>query len=346
MIPKRREFLKTTLLGGGAASFLVGCSDSEPTATSGEGTPEPSLADRFPISLAQWSLHRALRAGELDNLDFPKFTQETFGIEAVEWVNSFFHVEHPTYGIQPKGQKYLTDMKTRADDSGVVSVLVMCDRVGTLGNPDQLKRTAAIEGHHAWLDAAKFLGCHSIRVNAGSDPALSPEQQADLCTDGLRRLSEHASTLDLNVIVENHGGLSSNGSWLARVIEGVGLENCGTLPDFGNFYVAKNRGKPEQYAKQKAPYEGDPAYTEDETGLGYDRYTGVRELMPFAKGVSAKAHDFDAEGNEVNTDFGRMFDIVEASGYEGYVGIEYEGKTIGEVEGIKKTKALLERVFG
>lgn len=334
----RRHFL-TTSAALSTGAFLTSCGEKE---TRDETADEPESP--FEISLAQWSLHRMLRAGELDNLDYPKFTKNTFGIDAIEWVNQFFYVEDENLGYQPKNQAYLADMKKSCDDNGVESVLIMCDRVGNLGDPSNVKRTAAIEGHYAWLDAAKLLGCHSIRVNAASDPTLSPEKQADLCVDGLRRLSEHAKPMGLNVIVENHGGLSSNGAWLARVLKSVDLDNCGSLPDFGNFYVAKNRN-PEQYAKQKALYEGDPAYTEDETGLGYDRYKGVEELMPFAKGVSAKAHAFDKNGNEIHTDYVKMFEIVQASGYQGHVGIEYEGKELGEVEGIRKTKALLERTF-
>jgi hypothetical protein len=145
--------------------------------------------------------------------------------------------------------------------------------------------------------------------------------------------------------VENHGGLSSNGAWLAQVLQSVNLDNCGALPDYGNFYVVKNRGNEEQYNKQKALYEGDPSLSEDEMGLAYDRYQGVRDLMPYAKGVSAKAHDFDESGNEIHTDFGKMMDIIVDSGYKGYLGVEYEGKNLGEVEGILKTKALLEKTI-
>ena len=336
----RRRFLtsSTALAAGG---FFSACSESptgEKPATGDKGSP-------FQISLAQWSLHKALKAGELDNLDYAKFTKENFGINALEWVNQFFYVEDAKRGYQPKDQAYLNEMKKRCDDLGMTSVLIMCDRVGNLGNPDTAKRTDAIEGHYAWLDAAKFFGCHSIRVNAASDPSLSPEKQADLCTDGLRRLSEHATTMNLGVIVENHGGLSSNGAWLANVIKNVGLANCGTLPDFGNFYVARKRGTAEQFEKEKALYAGDTAYTEDEAGLAYDRYQGVTDLMPYAKGVSAKAHDFDAAGNETHTDFRNMMQIVKDAGYTGHIGIEFEGDSFGEVEGIKKTKALLERVF-
>jgi sugar phosphate isomerase/epimerase len=168
-----------------------------------------------------------------------------------------------------------------------------------------------VENHYKWVEAARFLGCHSIRVNAQSSGPY--EEQLKLAADGLRRLSEFGAMHELNVIVENHGGLSSNGKWLASVIQRVDLQNCGTLPDFGNF--------------------GD-----------YDRYQGVKELMPFAKGVSAKSHDFDAEGNETRTDYAKMMQIVLDADYHGYVGIEYEGSKLGEMEGIAATKKLLERV--
>lgn len=340
----RRRFLATSaaaLAASTQGTLFTACSQQPEESASAAGGNEPL----FQISLAQWSLHKALKAGELDNLDWPKFTKETFGIGAVEWVNQFFYVEHETLGYQPKDQAYLAEMKKRVDDLGMRSLLIMCDRVGNLGHPDAAKRTAAVEGHYAWLEAAKFLGCHSLRVNAASDASLNPEKQADLCTEGLRRLSEKAATYGLNVIVENHGGLSSNGAWLAQVIKNVGLDNCGTLPDFGNFYIARNRGNAEQWEKEKALYAGDPAYAEDKKGLYYDRYLGMKDLMPYAKGVSAKAHDFDEQGNEIHTDFAKVMGIVKDAGYRGFVGIEYEGSELGEVEGIKKTKALLDRVF-
>jgi len=337
----RRRFLtsSTAALSGGA--LLGACSD--PSSSESEETDDEGPS--YGISLAQWSMHRALRGGDLDNLDWPRFTRDTFGIEALEWVNQFFFEEHETLGYQPKGEDYLKEMKQRCDDAGMTSLLIMCDRVGRLGDPDAAKRTAAVEGHYAWLDAASLLGCHSIRVNAASDPKLTPEEQADLCVDGLRRLCEQALTRDLNVIVENHGGYSSSGAWLARVLRSVGMENCGALPDFGNFYVVRKRGDAEQYEAQKSPYEGDDSFQEDEFGLYYDRYQGMRELMPFAKGVSAKAHDFDEQGNEIHSDFFKMMEIIAASGFEGYLGIEYEGSGLGEVEGILMTKALLERAI-
>ena len=204
----------------------------------------------------------------------------------------------------------------RADGEGVRSVLIMCDAEGALGAADGEERTGAVENHKKWVDAAAFLGCHSVRVNAASEGTR--EEQQRLAADGLRQLAEYADSTDMNVLVENHGGLSSDGSWLAGVMQLVDHQRVGTLPDFGNFRVSAD--------------------------VEYDRYVGVEELMPYAKAVSAKSHDFDAEGNERSTDFGRMMRIVLDAGYRGYVGIEYEGSNLAEPEGILATKRLLERV--
>jgi sugar phosphate isomerase/epimerase len=274
------------------------------------GAREP--AKDFKISLAEWSLHRALfgRAGtKMDNLDFPRAAREDYGIEAVEYVNQFFK-------DKATDEKYLAELKKRCGDLGVRSLLIMCDGEGALGDADEAKRMQAVENHHRWVDAAKFLGCHSIRVNAQSSGSY--DEQMNRAADGLARLTEYGAKHEINVIVENHGGLSSNGAWLAGVIKKVNHPRCGTLPDFGNFRVSQN----------------------DE----YDRYKGIAELMPFAKGVSAKSHDFDDAGNETHTDYFKMMKLVLDAGYSGYVGIEYEGSKLSEPEGIRATKRLLERV--
>ena len=277
----------------------------------------------FKISLAQWSLHRSLYSGELNHLDFAKISKENFGIDAIEYVNSFFFEK-------AEDKSYLREMKNRADDYGVKSLLIMCDNEGSLGDPDNQKRQKAVENHYKWHEAAKYLGCHSIRVNAYLTESLhglevgdytktgSYENQVSLAADGLRKLTEFGANLGINTIVENHGGLSSDGAWLASVMKAVDHPMCGTLPDFGNFRIEGDRW--------------------------YDRYKGVKELMPFAKAVSAKSHDFDSNGNETQTDFFRMMDIVIDAGYSGYVGIEYEGSGMDEMSGIKATKDLLERV--
>lgn len=263
----------------------------------------------FEISLAQWSLHKAFFDKKADPMDFAKIAKEEFGIGAVEYVNQF-------YKGKAEDQAFLADLKKRAEDNGVKSLLIMCDGEGALGDADDAKRQKAVENHYKWVAAAKYLGCHSIRVNAQSGGSY--DEQLARAADGLRRLTEFAATHDINVIVENHGGLSSNGAWLAAVMKKVDHPRCGTLPDFGNFRVSK-----------------------DEM---YDRYKGVEELMPFAKAVSAKSHDFDDAGNEIHTDYRKMMKIVSSFGYKGYVGIEYEGSKLSEADGIKATKKLLESV--
>ncbi len=293
----RRRFLKQS---AGLAAGL-GVAGWAASATAEEKQP------LFKISLAQWSLHRAFfskKADKLDPIDFPRIAKEEYGIEAVEYVNQF-------YKGKATDEKYLADLKKRAGDSGVKSVLIMCDGEGNLGDPDEAKRKQAVLNHHKWVDAAKFLGCHSIRVNAHS--AGTPEEQMERVADGLGRLTEYGAKNGINVIVENHGGLSSNGEWLVGVMKKVNNPHCGTLPDFGNF------GK-------------------------YDRYKGVAEMMPYAKGVSAKSHDFDDMGNETHTDYLRMLKIVLDAGYHGYLGIEYEGSKLSEPDGIRATKKLLEKV--
>jgi sugar phosphate isomerase/epimerase len=298
----RRAFVRSTLLAASTAS-LVGC------ATSGGSSAKKPL---FGISLAEWSLHRTIRnEKKLTNLDFPVVARRDFGIDAIEYVNQFFM-------DKAKDTAYLRDLKERCEDQGVRSLLIMCDREGNLGDADSAKRTRAVENHYKWAEAAKLLGGHSIRVNAATGNVGDYNEQMDRAADGLRRLSEFCGTLGLNCIVENHGGLSSNGAWLAGVMRKVNLPNCGTLPDFGNFDLGG--------------------------GEAYDRYKGVTEMMPFAKAVSAKAHDFDEQGNCVETDYRRMIRIVLDAGYHGYLGIEYEGSKLSEYDGILATKRLLERV--
>lgn len=294
----RRDFISTASVGLGAvlaiprAGLLAQAEKAKP----------------FKISLAQWSLHKTLQQKKLDNLDFAKVTKEKYGIEAVEYVNQFFK-------DKAKDAAYLAEMKKRTNDLGVTNVLIMVDDEGALGDKDEQKRTKAVENHYKWVDAAKYLGCHSIRVNAKTVKGNAPEEFEEgkkLASDGLRRLSEYAKPLNMNVIVENHGELSSNGKWLSETIRMTGMSNCGTLPDFGNFY-------------------------------DYDRYQGVTEMMPLAKAVSAKSYDFDAEGNETKIDFMKMMKIVLDANYRSWVGIEYEGSKLSEDEGILATKKLLEK---
>jgi sugar phosphate isomerase/epimerase len=274
---------------------------------------------KYEISLAQWSLNRQFfgRGGaeKLDPMDFAKIAKNQCGINAIEYVNQFYQA-----AIKQPGS--LAELKKRAEGEGVKSVLIMCDGEGNLGDPDTNKRITAVRNHIKWLEWATELGCHSIRVNAASSGSY--EEQQKLAADGLRRLSEIGDTFGQNVIVENHGGWSSHGRWLADVMKMVDHPRCGTLPDFGNFAI------------QRGGRQGGMS-------LEYDKYLGLYELMPYAKGVSAKSYAFDENGNESSMDFAKLIKIALDSGFKGYVGIEFEGQ--GEsFDGIAKTKALLEKI--
>ena len=296
----RRNFIKTSV-----------------AATAGTMLVSPVIArigvkeSPFKISLAEWSLHKTLFAKEMTNLQFPVVTRE-LGIDAVEYVNQFFK-------DKAKDESYLKELNKIAKNEGITNVLIMCDGEGMVGAPDKSERIKTVENHKKWIDAAAFLGCHSIRVNAGSQGSYDEQQK--LAADGLHMLCEYGETKKINVLVENHGGLSSNGEWLVGVMKLVDHERVGTLPDFGNFTI--NR----------------------ETGEEFDRYKGVELLMPYSKGVSGKSYAFDAQGNESKMDFYRLMKIVKDSGYQGYVDVEYEGSELSEKDGIVATKKLLEKVF-
>ena len=304
---------RDALLMGGAliSTALAGCADAQsPSPASAPGQKD----ELFKISLAQWSLHRALFAdrndpNHLPPLMFPLKARRDFDIGAVEYVNTF-------YDGKARDESFLSQLKSIADSEGVKSQLIMCDGEGQLGDPDAAARTEAIENHHKWADMAAYLGCKSIRVNAYSDGSF--EDQQKYAADGLTRLAEYTRQYNISVIVENHGGWSSHGAWLAGLMRLADHEFVGTLPDFGNFSY------------------GD--------GASYDPYLGVEELMPYAHGVSAKSFGFNDNGDESRFDYQRLLKIVLDSGFRGYIGVEYEGSDLSETEGILKTKALLERL--
>lgn len=316
----RRSFLKSTA----ALSALAVSLQSVGGAEKAKG----GVKEKFKIGLAQWSLNKGFlkRAGAqpLDNLDFAKIARSV-GIDGIEYVNQMFK-------DKAGDQAYLGEMKKRAAGEGVKSLLIMVDGEGQLGAPKDDARAKTVENHLKWLDAAKFLGCHSIRVNAASDPKLSWDEQAKLAADGLHKLCVEGDKRGLWVVVENHGGLSSNGQWLTQVMKLADHARVGILPDFGNFYTDRRKGEL------------------------YNPYKGLREFMPWVKeSVSAKAWDWDTgagkfytesrvEGQEMTLDYERLMKIVAAAGYSGYVSIEYEGHKHAELDGVKRTKQALEEI--
>ena len=335
----RLRLLKTFMLAV-ATAFLLSCTSgsqsSEKASAEEAALPETATAPDFRISLAQWSLHNSffgppikdwawfgkmlnespdsLLRGELNPDDFPAIAAG-YGVNVIELVNTF-------YFSKANDKAYWTAFKAKCDEAGVTVGLIMCDALGNIGDADADARTKAVENHYAWVDIAQFLGAQTIRVNAAGQGTA--EEVAANAVEGLKKLGEYGASKGINIVVENHGGYSSNGTWLAGVMKEVDMDNVGTLPDFGNFCI---KGGPD-------------GCVED-----YDRYQGIADLMPYAKGVSAKSHNFDENGNEVDSDYLRIMKIVKESGFKGNVGIEYEGTQLSEDEGIKATKALLEKVF-
>jgi len=304
----RRRFLQL--------SGLVIASVGIPGVLSASDTTKTNSDLFFDLSLAQWSLHRTLSRGELDHLEFAATAKKEFGITAVEYVNQFF-------SDKAQDTDYLDEMNSRCTDLEVEQLLIMIDGEGDLAITDEKKRLEAVENHYKWIEAAEYLGCHSIRVNVFGDG--DQEEQKMAAVNSLGRLAEFARNYDINIIVENHGGYSSDGQWLTGVMEQVGMDNCGTLPDFGNFCIKREDG---------ARWDG--ACVEE-----YDRYRGVKEMMPYAKGISAKSYAFNDSGVETTIDYRKMLQIINNTGYKGYIGIEYEGDELNEYQGIRATKRLL-----
>jgi len=313
----RRTFLKKSAWAATALSTasIAACVSTNSTVTSQPTTQE------LKISLAQWSLNRAFFAGQLDATEFANIAVKDYGITAIEYVNGF-------YTEQGKVEKFWQQMRERADKVGAKSLLIMVDEEGDLGNPDTAARKIAVENHYKWVNAAKILGCHSIRVNAFGE-GEKPIVRAAL-VDGMGQLANYAAKENINILIENHGLYSSDGQWIAGILKEVNQANFGTLPDFGNWCLNAKWGSTQNNKCKEV----------------YNRYQGVKDFLPYAKGVSAKSYDFDATGKETIIDYYKMLQIVKKAGYKGYVGIEYEGERLSEPDGIRATKALLEKAWG
>ncbi len=303
-----------------ALTFFVGCKENKANSDRAEVIAE-AKDPFFKLSLAQWSLHRAIGNNELDPLDFAEKAKD-MGFAGIEYVSGLYTKKLETMGMEA----LLDSLKSKSETHGVENVLIMIDGEGNLAASTEKERNQAVEKHKKWVDAAQFLGCHSIRVNLfGSN---NEEEWLTNATLGLKQLAEYGQSKNINIIVENHGGLSSNASLLARVMENIDMDNCGTLPDFGNFCVKRESGG-----------NWDGKCVEE-----YDKYKGVEEMMPYAKGVSAKSYDFDAQGNETTLDYPRFLKIVKDAGYTGFVGVEFEGSNVSEEKGIELTRDLLLKI--
>ncbi|MEM8845848.1 MAG: sugar phosphate isomerase/epimerase family protein [Bacteroidota bacterium] len=326
---KRRNFIQGSLQAGVAFSILgvYSCKSEKKKEEVAETTEENNPMPVLKLSLAQWSIHRMIKEEGLDPYRFAEKAKE-WGFGGLEYVNQLYENEPNTKGFTEEGMRHFVQRsKEESEKHGLENLIIMIDHEGELSAADETERKEAVKNHHKWVDAAAELGCHSVRVNLMG--SKEEEEWTAASIDGLTQLSTYAKEKNINVIVENHGGFSSDAGMLVEVIKQVGMSNCGTLPDFGNFCVKREDGS----------YFSSPCIEE------YDRYKGIQELMPYAKAVSAKSHDFDEEGNEIHTDYTQMLEIVTAAGYSGYVGVEYEGNELGEEAGILATKQLIEKVM-
>lgn len=302
---------------------LFSCNNLKKDKPSEEITAKKDDVPFFKLSLAQWSLHKEILEGKLSPLDFAQKANE-LGFEGVEYVSQLYTKELEKNADQKVAMDtLLTILKEKSIKYNVQNLLIMVDNEGDLASTEESLRNEAVENHKKWVDAAQFLGCHSIRVNLfGTN---EPEIWKKTATDGLSKLATYAKEKNVNVIVENHGYLSSNAALLVEVIHAVNASNCGVLPDFGNFCLKREGGEL-----------WEAACIEE-----YDRYKGVEELMPVAKAVSAKSYDFDENGNETTIDYQKIIQIVKDANYKGFIGVEYEGSRLSEIEGIIATKNLL-----
>lgn len=308
----RRTFIKQTLLGAGAV--MLAPSFKFPAEAEGP----------IKLSIAEWSFHRALEAGTLDHLDFPAKAVNEFGISAVEYVNGFFGGKKMDFKTAAKDKEYLSQLLKRSKDAGVFNHLLMVDDEGPLSSVKNEERTEAVENHKKWIEAAAFLGCLTVRVNLHGEG--DPDLRKKASVESLGALGEFAAPMKVNVVVENHGSVTSNAEWLCDVMKKVNMKNVGTLPDFGNFCITHPWGTIQDGCKEM-----------------YDPYKGVQLLLKYAKGVSAKTYDFDANGEQPLLDYKRLIGIVKASGFKGYMGLEFEGNNTPEDEGLRKTQALVKK---
>jgi len=308
----RRTFIKQSFIGAGTIILA------------------PSLniivkpVSDLTISLAEWSFHRALEKGELDHLDFPAKAKEEFDISVVEYVNGFFGGRKMNFKEAGKNTAYINELLIRSKDAGVVNHLIMVDDEGPLSSINEKERLIAVDDHKKWIDAARILGCSTVRVNLHGEGDTDLRKSASI--NSLIRLGDFAKTMNINIVVENHGSITSNGAWMADVMKKVSLVNVGTLPDFGNFCLSDPWGTIQNGCADM-----------------YDPYLGLTEMLPYAKGVSAKTYDFDEGGEQTLLDYKKLIGIVKASQFKGYIGIEYEGNKQSEEEGVRLTKALLQR---
>ena len=254
------------------------------------------------LSLAGWSLHKLFRASERPLLlvDFPRFTKDTFGLDAVELNSPFFESREP---------RYLRMLRDAAKRAGVALLNVAVDESGDLASEIESIRLDGINNYARWIPVARDLGCSAIRANSGGRTVTDRQVAIENCIESFHRLIDEGEKYGIAVLMENHGGISAEADTVVRIMTELGKthapESFGTLADFGNW--------PE----------------------GADRYASLAKIMPWAKAVHAKVRDIDEQLNHPAFDHARCIAIAQEFGYDGYLGIEFEGAG-DAVEGVRR----------
>ncbi|MGC1515933.1 MAG: sugar phosphate isomerase/epimerase family protein [Maribacter sp.] len=320
---KRRKFIYKTSTVGLGISILgtYACKETKKETVEGPQTSTvKEMNPFFELSLAQWSMHKMILEEGVDPYSFAE-KAKNWGFKGLEYVSQLYNPELSSANYSAEAMaNFVVKSNSEAEKHGMKNVLIMIDGQGNLAVNDESERNETVEKHKKWVDVAAAMGCHSIRVNLNG--SNDPEEWKANSIDGLTKLATYAQGKNINILVENHGGLSSNGALHAEVMKAVAMENCGTLPDFGNFCIER---KPDSRECVKE----------------YDKYKGVTELMPYAKAVSAKSNNFNEAGYDTGIDYVKMLNIVKEAGYTGFIGVEFEGTEISEEAGIIATRDLL-----
>ena len=296
---------------------------------------------KMDIGLQMYSFAPLIMQGKFDLLGFPDLVKNTYGINGAEyWSIPFMGREND--------RDFLNDLKRRSDDNGVDNLIILVDDIDiktmqsgpSLASSNKNDRDTAIDYHKKWVDVAKNIGCHSIRINLRSEEE-NDQKILENSSESISKLIEFSKQDIISIVIENHGGITGDADWLVSLMKNVDSKHLGTLPDFGTYNFCIKRGN--------LNFQSLSENCEDQ----YDKYLGVKKLMPYAKGVSAKSHEFDKDGEELSTNYSRMIKIISESNYKGYITIEYEGAMKGMFggegtylsphEGILATKKLINK---
>ncbi|HEX3000690.1 MAG TPA: sugar phosphate isomerase/epimerase family protein [Armatimonadota bacterium] len=206
-----------------------------------------------------------------------------------------------------------TCSKKAARDSGLTVNCLICE--GNLATPDEAARKRQIEENTKKLHAAARLGAPVVRMNLGGvgQGENSDTVGVDRVIAAFNEMLPVARQLKIKITIENHGGVSGSADNILRIIQGTDRKWVGSCLDFGNW-------------------------------SNEVRYDSCAKLAPYAYHVHAKAHNFNADGEESQFSFGRILDMLQEAKYRGAISIEWEGGG-DPIEGVKRSRDLVRKYW-